>query len=64
MPPVIWEEILSFLPSRDMCTAANRVSKALSGIDSDRADCLENASKLALAHLVQFAYGIHHAIES
>ena len=58
IPPVIWEQILSFLSSQSMCTAATQLCKTLS---QDRADCLENASRLALKCMVEEAIFIHNA---
>ena len=58
IPPVIWEQILSFLTSQNMCMAATQLCKTIS---QDRGECLENASKLALKCMVEEASCIHHA---
>ena len=40
IPPVIWEQVLSFLTSQNMCMAATQLCKTFS---QDRGECLENA---------------------
>jgi len=63
IPPVVWEQILSFLPSQAMCMAATEVSKTLSGVTAeDRTTCLEHAAKLALKYVMEEAMGIHHML--
>lgn len=62
IPPVIWEQILSFLTSQQMCLAATQLCKAVSqGAGRGQDECLENASKLALKYMVQEAIGVHNA---
>jgi len=55
MSPVVWEEMLSFVPPAGISFASHRISKTL-GAGEDKADSHERAAKLALENMMERAW--------